>query len=129
MMPGPNPSPGDGIVGPDLYGDLLSGLAAGLVGGVGLTPQANLSEDHAIFEAVHGSVPEMAGMMPLDLVWKSISHLRCWRNINDNNLDASRHGEPEELQLSPDLLANASRRLAPCRPTPSSEKDRKKVSI
>ena len=57
-----HPDQFDVIVSPDLYGDLLSGLAAGLVGGVGLIPVANLGEDHAIFEAVHDSAPEMAGM-------------------------------------------------------------------
>lgn len=45
----------------NLYGDILSDLCAGLIGGLGLTPGANLSKDMAIFEAVHGSAPDIAG--------------------------------------------------------------------
>ena len=49
------------LVAPNLYGDILSDLAAGLVGGLGVAPGANIGEDCAIFEAVHGSWPEAAG--------------------------------------------------------------------
>ncbi len=45
----------------NLYGDILSDLAAGLIGGLGLVPGANIGEDIAIFEAVHGSAPDIAG--------------------------------------------------------------------
>lgn len=45
----------------NLYGDILSDLAAGLIGGIGLVPGANIGEDMAIFEAVHGSAPDIAG--------------------------------------------------------------------
>jgi isocitrate dehydrogenase (NAD+) len=46
---------------PNLYGDIVSDLAAGLVGGLGIVPGANLGETHAVFEAVHGSAPDIAG--------------------------------------------------------------------
>lgn len=46
---------------PNLYGDIVSDLAAGLVGGLGLVPGANMGETHAVFEAVHGSAPDIAG--------------------------------------------------------------------
>ena len=46
---------------PNLYGDIVSDLAAGLVGGLGIVPGANMGETHAIFEAVHGSAPDIAG--------------------------------------------------------------------
>lgn len=49
------------IVTENLYGDILSDLCAGLVGGLGLVPGANIGEDIAIFEAVHGSAPDIAG--------------------------------------------------------------------
>lgn len=52
----------DVIVAPNLYGDILSDLAAGLVGGLGLIPGANLGANYAVFEAVHGSAPDIAGM-------------------------------------------------------------------
>ena len=47
---------------PNLYGDIVSDLAAGLVGGLGIVPGANMGESHAVFEAVHGSAPDIAGM-------------------------------------------------------------------
>jgi isocitrate dehydrogenase (NAD+) len=46
---------------PNLYGDIISDLAAGLVGGLGVVPGANMGENHAVFEAVHGSAPDIAG--------------------------------------------------------------------
>jgi isocitrate dehydrogenase (NAD+) len=46
---------------PNLYGDIVSDLAAGLVGGLGVVPGANIGENHAVFEAVHGSAPDIAG--------------------------------------------------------------------
>ncbi len=51
----------DVLVAPNLYGDIISDLIAGLVGGLGLVPGANLGKDVAIFEAVHGSAPDIAG--------------------------------------------------------------------
>lgn len=47
---------------PNLYGDILSDLAAGLVGGLGLAAGANLGWEHAVFEPVHGSAPDIAGL-------------------------------------------------------------------
>jgi isocitrate dehydrogenase (NAD+) len=51
----------DVLVLPNLYGDIISDLAAGLVGGLGIVPGANIGEHHAIFEAVHGTAPDIAG--------------------------------------------------------------------
>ena len=56
-----NPKQFDVIVTENLYGDILSDLMAGLVGGLGLVPGANIGEDISIFEAVHGSAPDIAG--------------------------------------------------------------------
>ncbi len=56
-----NPSAYDVIVTTNLFGDILSDLAAGLVGGLGLTPGANIGKHAALFEAVHGSAPDIAG--------------------------------------------------------------------
>lgn len=56
-----NPSQFGVIVTMNLYGDILSDLGAGLVGGLGLIPGANIGDDIAIFEAVHGSAPDIAG--------------------------------------------------------------------
>jgi isocitrate dehydrogenase (NAD+) len=51
----------DLLVLPNLYGDIVSDLAAGLVGGLGIVPGANIGDCHAIFEAVHGTAPDIAG--------------------------------------------------------------------
>lgn len=56
-----NPWQFDMLVTTNLFGDILSDLAAGLVGGLGMTPGANIGADAAIFEAVHGSAPDIAG--------------------------------------------------------------------
>lgn len=51
----------DVLVAPNLYGDILSGLCAGLIGGLGFAPSANIGEGARIYEAVHGSAPDIAG--------------------------------------------------------------------
>jgi isocitrate dehydrogenase (NAD+) len=51
-----DPSKIDVMVLPNLYGDIVSDLCAGLIGGLGLTPSANIGETAAIFEAVHGKI-------------------------------------------------------------------------
>lgn len=56
-----NPASFDVLVLPNLYGDIVSDLCAGLVGGLGMAPGANIGDDVAIFEAVHGSAPDIAG--------------------------------------------------------------------
>lgn len=57
-----NPSQFDMIVTTNLFGDIISDLCAGLVGGLGMAPGANIGKDAAIFEAVHGSAPDIAGL-------------------------------------------------------------------
>jgi isocitrate dehydrogenase (NAD+) len=56
-----NPAQFDILLMPNLYGDIVSDLCAGLVGGLGVVPAANLGEDIGVFEAVHGSAPDIAG--------------------------------------------------------------------
>ncbi|QIB74212.1 NAD-dependent isocitrate dehydrogenase [Halogeometricum borinquense] len=56
-----DPTQFDTIVCPNLAGDVLSDLAAGLVGGLGLLPSANIGPDNALFEPVHGTAPDIAG--------------------------------------------------------------------
>jgi isocitrate dehydrogenase (NAD+) len=55
-----NPEKLDVLLLPNLYGDIVSDLCAGLVGGLGVVPGANLGTDAAVFEAVHGSAPDIA---------------------------------------------------------------------
>ena len=56
-----HPEKFDVMVMPNLYGDILSDLASGLIGGLGFLPSANLGKEVAMFEAVHGSAPDIAG--------------------------------------------------------------------
>jgi isocitrate dehydrogenase (NAD+) len=56
-----DPTQFDVLVTTNLFGDILSDLVAGLVGGLGMAPGANIGVDAAIFEAVHGSAPDIAG--------------------------------------------------------------------
>jgi isocitrate dehydrogenase (NAD+) len=56
-----NPAQFDVLLLPNLYGDVMSDLAAGLVGGLGVVGSANIGDDAAMFEAVHGTAPDIAG--------------------------------------------------------------------
>ena len=63
----------------NLYGDILSDLCAGLVGGLGVVPGANMGTDCAVFEAVHGSAPDIAGKRlanPTAVILSSVMMLR-----------------------------------------------------
>jgi isocitrate dehydrogenase (NAD+) len=57
----PSPYNDKVLVMPNLYGDILSDMCAGLIGGLGLTPSGNIGDECSIFEAVHGSAPDIAG--------------------------------------------------------------------
>ncbi|HEX8681189.1 MAG TPA: isocitrate/isopropylmalate dehydrogenase family protein, partial [Ardenticatenaceae bacterium] len=56
-----DPSAFDVLVMENLFGDIISDLTSGLVGGLGMAPSANIGEKYAVFEAVHGSAPDIAG--------------------------------------------------------------------
>lgn len=74
-----NPHQYQVIVTMNLYGDILSDLCAGLVGGLGMVPGANIGNNMAIFEAVHGSAPDIAGKglaNPLALIQSGVMLLR-----------------------------------------------------
>jgi len=74
-----NPHQFDMLVLTNLYGDIMSDLAAGLVGGLGVVPSGNIGENVAIFESVHGTAPDIAGKglaNPTALLMSSIMMLR-----------------------------------------------------
>jgi isocitrate dehydrogenase (NAD+) len=73
------PTQFDVLLLPNLYGDIVSDLCAGLVGGLGVVPAANLGDDAAVFEAVHGSAPDIAGKNianPMALLLSAVLMLR-----------------------------------------------------
>ena len=83
----------DVIVLPNLYGDILSDLCAGLVGGLGMAPGANIGEKIAIFEATHGSAPKYKGqnkVNPTALILSSVMMLRhLGKTAEADKLDAA----------------------------------------
>ncbi|MEW6602919.1 MAG: isocitrate/isopropylmalate dehydrogenase family protein [Nitrospirota bacterium] len=69
----------DILVLPNLYGDIISDLAAGLIGGLGLAPGANIGGEYAVFEATHGSAPKYKGLNkvnPLAMILSGVMMLR-----------------------------------------------------
>jgi isocitrate dehydrogenase (NAD+) len=73
----------DVIVLPNLYGDVVSDLAAGLIGGLGLAPGANLGEDLALFEPVHGSAPKYKGLNKVNPLAMILSGVMMLRHIGE----------------------------------------------
>ena len=73
----------DVVVAPNLYGDLLSDLCAGLVGGLGLAPGANLSDEMAVFEATHGSAPKYTGLNKVNPMAMMLSGVMMLRHLGE----------------------------------------------
>jgi isocitrate dehydrogenase (NAD+) len=73
----------DVIVLPNLYGDVVSDLAAGLIGGLGLAPGANLGEDTALFEPVHGSAPKYRGLNKVNPLAMILSGVMMLKHIGE----------------------------------------------
>jgi isocitrate dehydrogenase (NAD+) len=69
---------------PNLYGDILSDLSAGLVGGLGLVPGANLGWEYAVFEPVHGSAPDIAGRGLANPIAMILSGALMLRHLGDS---------------------------------------------
>lgn len=80
-----NPHRYDIMVMPNLYGDIVSDLTSGLIGGLGLLPSSNLGKDYAMFEAVHGSAPDIAGKHianPTALLWSACMMLEYLKQFD-----------------------------------------------
>jgi isocitrate dehydrogenase (NAD+) len=78
-----NPKQFDMLLLDNLYGDIISDLASGLVGGLGVTPGANLGETCAVFESVHGSAPDIAGKGVANPTALLLSAVMMLRHIGD----------------------------------------------
>ncbi|KAG7529524.1 hypothetical protein FFLO_05592 [Filobasidium floriforme] len=78
----PTPYADTVMVMPNLYGDILSDMCAGLIGGLGLTPSGNIGKDASIFEAVHGSAPDIAGKGLANPTALLLSSLMMLRHMN-----------------------------------------------
>ncbi|MBE9512935.1 MAG: isocitrate/isopropylmalate dehydrogenase family protein [Chloroflexi bacterium] len=73
----------DVVVAPNLYGDLLSDLCAGLIGGLGLAPGANLSDEIAVFEPTHGSAPKYTGLNKVNPMAMILSGVMMLRHLGE----------------------------------------------
>src|SRR4030095_3278489 len=78
-----NPTQFDVLLLPNLYGDIVSDLCAGLVGGLGVVPAANLGKEIGVFEAVHGSAPDIAGKGISNPIALLLSALMMLRHIGE----------------------------------------------
>ncbi len=79
----------DVVVLPNLYGDIVSDLAAGMIGGLGMAPGGNIGDEYAVFEATHGSAPKYKGMNkvnPMALMLSGVMMLRHLREHDAANL-------------------------------------------
>ena len=101
-----NPNQFDVMVMQNLYGDILSDLCSGLIGGLGLVPSSNIGSDYAMFEAVHGSAPDIAGKdlaNPIATILSAAMMLRYSFDLMD---------EAQAIEDAVDAYLNAGYRTA-----------------
>jgi isocitrate dehydrogenase (NAD+) len=75
----------DVLVLPNLYGDVVSDLCAGMIGGLGLAPGANFGEGIAIFEPTHGSAPKYAGQNKVNPMAQMLSGMLMLRHLGEHS--------------------------------------------
>ncbi|WP_461207659.1 isocitrate/isopropylmalate dehydrogenase family protein [Clostridium sp. DL1XJH146] len=108
-----NPNDFNVLVLPNLFGDIVSDLASGMVGGLGIVPGANIGEDIAVFEAVHGSAPDIAGKNianPTAAILTGVMMLRYLGEIEiADKIDAAVAKVIREQKVAtPDVVGNSS---------------------
>ena len=100
----------DVIVLPNLYGDIVSDLGAGLIGGLGVAPGANVGDDYAVFEAVHGSAPKYKGQNKVNPMALMLSGVMLLRHVEESDAadrleraiaDVIREGESVTYDMKP----------------------------
>jgi isocitrate dehydrogenase (NAD+) len=99
-----NPEEYDCIVSTNLFGDLLSDLTAGLVGGLGITPGANIGDELAVFEAVHGSAPDIAGQNVANPTAMIRSAVMMLRHIGEEDAAAAIEQSVFDMYREGDVL-------------------------
>jgi isocitrate dehydrogenase (NAD+) len=100
----------DVIVLPNLYGDIVSDLAAGMIGGLGVAPGANIGDEYAVFEATHGSAPKYKGLNKINPTALMLSGVMMLRHLDETEAadrlenaiaDVIREGENVTYDLKP----------------------------
>ncbi len=103
----------DVLVAPNLYGDIVSDLCAGLVGGLGFAPSGNIGDEYRIYEAVHGSAPDIAGqnianpsalLLAFALMLEDLGNIEAAKTLRDA---LARVVEKQET-VTPDIGGQAS---------------------
>jgi isocitrate dehydrogenase (NAD+) len=112
-----NPGQYDVIVLPNLYGDIVSDLCAGLIGGLGLAPGANIGDNTAVFEPTHGSAPKYAGQNKVNPMAMMLSATMMLRHLGEskaaNNLEkAIAEVIAEGKSLTYDLITDSNQPAA-----------------
>lgn len=107
-----NPHEFDVLLMENLYGDILSDLTSGLIGGLGLAPSGNIGETHAVFEAVHGSAPDIAGQNVANPTALILSGALMLQHLSEDRAAASVRQAVEQTLATnvrtPDLGGTAS---------------------
>jgi isocitrate dehydrogenase (NAD+) len=100
----------DVVVLPNLYGDIVSDLGAGMIGGLGMAPGANVGDEYAVFEAVHGSAPKYKGQNKVNPMALMLSGVMLLRHIEERDAadrlenaiaDVIREGESVTYDMKP----------------------------
>ncbi|MCY4485640.1 MAG: isocitrate/isopropylmalate family dehydrogenase [Deltaproteobacteria bacterium] len=94
----------------NLYGDVISDLCAGLVGGLGVVPGANFGEDRAVFEAVHGSAPDIAGTGAANPLAMLMSAVMMLNHLADTREDEGCRQVAERIKTAYDLALDEDRK-------------------
>lgn len=107
-----NPNQFDVLLLPNLYGDIVSDLCAGLIGGLGIAQGANIGKDYAVFEPVHGSAPDIAGQNKANPTALLMSAIEMLNYINErdaaNKIRKALFTAFEEGVATPDLGGSCS---------------------
>ncbi len=124
-----NPWQFDVILTTNLFGDILSDLMAGLVGGLGMAPGANIGDKAAIFEAVHGSAPDIAGKgiaNPLALLLAAclmLDHVNTQTHSPTASATPSTKSSATTASAPPTSAAKPRPKTSPARSSSASSKD------
>jgi isocitrate dehydrogenase (NAD+) len=107
----------DVIVAPNLYGDIISDICAGLVGGLGVAPGANIGDEIAVFEPTHGSAPKYAGLNKANPTATILTGVMMLRHLGENDAaqeleDATAKVISEGVHVTYDLKENPKDRSA-----------------
>jgi isocitrate dehydrogenase (NAD+) len=105
-----DPTPFDILLCENLYGDIISDLCAGLVGGLGATPGANFGDDDAVFEAVHGSAPDIAGKNLANPLALLMSAEMMLSHLGETRKDPACHAAGERIRKAYDACLEQGER-------------------